>query len=57
MWRRPLLHGVLAADEVMVGRLVGLLRNAGRLELLLSVVESDDGPTATGRAGSPKPLP
>lgn len=36
-----LLQGVLAADEVMVGRLVGLLRAGGKLELLLSVVESD----------------
>jgi 16S rRNA (adenine(1408)-N(1))-methyltransferase len=36
-----LLRGVLAADEDMVGRLVGLLRDGGRLELLLSVVESD----------------
>jgi 16S rRNA (adenine(1408)-N(1))-methyltransferase len=37
-----LLKGVLAADEVVVGRLVGLLRDGGRLELLLSVVESDN---------------
>ena len=36
-----LLQGVLAADEVMVSRLAGLLRDGGRLELLLSVIESD----------------
>lgn len=42
-----LMQGVLAADAVMVGRLVGLLRAAGRLELLVSVVEAD------AAAGSP----
>ena len=36
-----LLQGVLSADEAMVRRLVGLLRDGGRLELLLSVEESD----------------
>lgn len=49
-----LLQGVLAADEVMVGRLIGLLRDGGRLELLLSVAESDNAvdspPLDEGRA-------
>lgn len=42
-----LMQGVLSADTVMVGRLVGLLRPGGRLELLVSVVEAD---AATGSA-------
>jgi 16S rRNA (adenine(1408)-N(1))-methyltransferase len=36
-----LMHGVLAADETTVGRLTGLLRPHGVLELLISVVEGD----------------
>ena len=36
-----LLRGVLTADHEMVGRLTGLLRAGGRLELLLSIVEAD----------------
>jgi 16S rRNA (adenine(1408)-N(1))-methyltransferase len=39
-----LLHGMLAADAGMVDRLTGLLRADGRLEMLLSVAESDVAP-------------
>src|ERR1051325_11458850 len=35
------MRGVLAADETTVGRLVGLLKPDGALELLVSVVEGD----------------
>jgi 16S rRNA (adenine(1408)-N(1))-methyltransferase len=38
-----LMRGVLTADGVMVARLTGLLRGRGRLELLLSIVETDAG--------------
>jgi 16S rRNA (adenine(1408)-N(1))-methyltransferase len=36
-----LMHGVLAADETTIGRLVGLLKPVGALELLVSVAEGD----------------
>jgi 16S rRNA (adenine(1408)-N(1))-methyltransferase len=38
-----LLTGVLAPDPQMIGRLVGLLRAGGTLELLVSVAETDVG--------------
>jgi len=33
----------LTAEDAMVARLTGLLRDGGRLELLLSIVETDAG--------------
>lgn len=39
-----LMRGVLTADGAMVARLTGLLRPGGRLELLLSIVETDAEP-------------